>query len=51
MKRKRITATNLKAGRARIGHADRYEHLMTRENAGLFDETSFNKIEVRGPGA
>ncbi len=28
-----------------------YEHLMTRENAGLFDETSFNKIEVRGPGA
>ncbi|MBM3126629.1 MAG: FAD-dependent oxidoreductase [Chloroflexi bacterium] len=28
-----------------------YEHLMTRENAGLFDETSFNKIEIRGPGA
>ncbi|MEW5941483.1 MAG: glycine cleavage T C-terminal barrel domain-containing protein, partial [Chloroflexota bacterium] len=28
-----------------------YEHLMTRENAGLFDETSFNKFEVRGPGA
>jgi len=28
-----------------------YEHLMTRANAGLFDETSFNKIEVRGPGA
>ena len=28
-----------------------YEHLQTRENAGLFDETSFNKIEVRGPGA
>ena len=28
-----------------------YEHLMTRQNAGLFDETSFNKIEVRGPGA
>lgn len=28
-----------------------YEHLMTRENAGLFDETSFNKLEVRGPGA
>jgi glycine cleavage system T protein len=28
-----------------------YEHLMTREHAGLFDETSFNKIEVRGPGA
>jgi len=28
-----------------------YEHLMTRLNAGLFDETSFNKIEVRGPGA
>jgi glycine cleavage system T protein len=28
-----------------------YEHLKTRENAGLFDETSFNKIEVRGPGA
>jgi 4-methylaminobutanoate oxidase (formaldehyde-forming) len=24
---------------------------MTRENAGLFDETSFNKFEVRGPGA
>lgn len=30
-----------------IGH----EHLMTRENAGLFDETSFNKFEIRGPGA
>jgi 4-methylaminobutanoate oxidase (formaldehyde-forming) len=30
-----------------IGH----EHLMTRENAGLFDETSFNKFEVRGVGA
>lgn len=30
-----------------IGH----EHLMTRANAGLFDETSFNKFEVRGPGA
>jgi len=30
-----------------IGH----EHLMTRENAGLFDETSFNKFEVRGMGA
>lgn len=30
-----------------IGH----EHLMTRENAGLFDETSFNKFEVRGAGA
>lgn len=28
-----------------------YEHMMTRENAGLFDETSFNKFEVRGPGA
>src|SRR5512136_9707 len=28
-----------------------YEHLKTRENAGLFDETSFNKFEVRGPGA
>src|SRR5574341_1635257 len=24
---------------------------MTRANAGLFDETSFNKIEVHGPGA
>ncbi|MBV6395035.1 MAG: Dimethylglycine oxidase [Anaerolineales bacterium] len=30
-----------------IGH----EHLMTREHAGLFDETSFNKFEVRGAGA
>ncbi|HKZ54275.1 MAG TPA: FAD-dependent oxidoreductase [Anaerolineales bacterium] len=30
-----------------IGH----EHLGTRANAGLFDETSFSKIEVRGPGA
>ncbi len=30
-----------------IGH----EHLMTRENAGLFDETSFNKFEVSGAGA
>jgi len=28
-----------------------YEHLATRERAGLFDETSFNKFEVRGPGA
>lgn len=28
-----------------------YEHQMTRSNAGLFDETSFNKFEVRGPGA
>jgi 4-methylaminobutanoate oxidase (formaldehyde-forming) len=28
-----------------------YEHLMTRANAGLFDETSFNKLEVHGPGA
>ena len=28
-----------------------YEHLSTRERAGLFDETSFNKIEMRGPGA
>ena len=28
-----------------------YEHLQTRENAGLFDETSFNKFEVRGSGA
>jgi 4-methylaminobutanoate oxidase (formaldehyde-forming) len=27
------------------------EHLNTRKNACLFDETSFNKIEVRGPGA
>jgi 4-methylaminobutanoate oxidase (formaldehyde-forming) len=27
------------------------EHLATRERAGLFDETSFSKIEVRGPGA
>jgi 4-methylaminobutanoate oxidase (formaldehyde-forming) len=28
-----------------------YEHLQTRSAAGLFDETSFSKIEVRGPGA
>jgi glycine cleavage system T protein len=28
-----------------------YEHLQTRQNAGLFDETSFNKFEVRGDGA
>jgi glycine cleavage system aminomethyltransferase T/glycine/D-amino acid oxidase-like deaminating enzyme len=27
------------------------EHLATRERAGLFDETSFAKIEVRGSGA
>jgi 4-methylaminobutanoate oxidase (formaldehyde-forming) len=27
------------------------EHLGTRETAGLFDETSFSKLEVRGPGA
>lgn len=28
-----------------------YEHLATRERAGLFDETSFAKISVRGAGA
>lgn len=28
-----------------------YEHLQTRASAGLFDESSFSKIEVRGPGA
>ncbi len=28
-----------------------YEHLMTRQTAGLFDETSFNKFEVHGSGA
>ncbi|HBG74148.1 MAG: hypothetical protein A2X25_04110 [Chloroflexi bacterium GWB2_49_20] len=28
-----------------------YEHIQTREKAGLFDETSFNKFEVRGPDA
>jgi len=28
-----------------------YEHLKTRETAALFDETSFNKFQVRGPGA
>jgi glycine cleavage system T protein len=27
------------------------EHRATRERAGLFDETSFSKIEVSGPGA
>jgi glycine cleavage system T protein len=27
------------------------EHLATRERAGLFDETSFSKIDVSGPGA
>jgi 4-methylaminobutanoate oxidase (formaldehyde-forming) len=27
------------------------EHIGTRERAGLFDETSFSKIEVRGSGA
>jgi glycine cleavage system aminomethyltransferase T/glycine/D-amino acid oxidase-like deaminating enzyme len=27
-----------------------YEHLMTRKTAGLFDETSFNKFEITGPG-
>ncbi len=27
------------------------EHVGTRERAGLFDETSFSKIEVLGPGA
>ena len=30
-----------------IGH----EHMETRRAAGLFDESSFSKIEVRGPGA
>ncbi len=28
-----------------------YEHRAIRERAGLFDETSFSKIEIRGPGA
>jgi glycine cleavage system T protein len=28
-----------------------YEHLQTRAVAGLFDESSFSKIEVRGAGA
>lgn len=28
-----------------------YEHAQTRAAAGLFDESSFSKIEVRGPGA
>jgi len=27
------------------------EHRATRERAGLFDETSFSKIEISGPGA
>jgi glycine cleavage system T protein len=27
------------------------EHVATREAAGLFDESSFAKIEIRGPGA
>ncbi|CAN5600488.1 FAD-dependent oxidoreductase [soil metagenome] len=27
------------------------EHLATRERAGLFDETSFSKIEISGPGS
>jgi glycine cleavage system T protein len=28
-----------------------YEHIRTRKNAGLFDETSFSKLEIRGSGA
>ena len=28
-----------------------YEHLMTRKSAAMFDETSFNKLEISGPGA
>ncbi len=28
-----------------------YEHMGVRERAGLFDETSFNKFQVSGPGA
>jgi len=28
-----------------------YEHQATRARAGLFDETAFSKLEVRGPGA
>lgn len=32
-------------------HAIEMEHLGTRERAGLFDETSFSKFEVRGVGA
>ena len=38
-------------GRIHWSPAIGYEHLATRERAGLFDETSFSKIEVRGPGA
>ena len=41
-----------------LGWAGRYwspaivaEHLRTRESAGLFDESSFAKIEVSGPDA
>jgi 4-methylaminobutanoate oxidase (formaldehyde-forming) len=28
-----------------------YEHMAVRERAGLFDETSFNKFQISGPGA
>lgn len=38
-------------GKRNWSRAIGYEHVHTRENAGLFDETSFNKFEVRGPGA
>ena len=37
--------------RANWSSAIAAEHRATRESAGLFDETSFSKIEVLGPGA
>ena len=37
--------------RANWSSAIAAEHRATRESAGLFDETSFSKIEVQGPGA
>ncbi len=38
-------------GRHHWSPAIGFEHLATRQRAGLFDSTSFSKIEVRGPHA
>lgn len=60
-------STNLQSPQAAVGQSSNYsprgwtrhhwspaigvEHIGTRERAGLFDETSFSKISVRGPRA
>ncbi len=51
-RRRRRSAPTRAAGRARIwSPAIGAEALATRQAAGLFDETSFAKLEIVGPGA